>query len=294
MRFSVVIPVYNRAEPLRRAIASVLAQSCQEFEIVVVDDGSNDDPRAAAECFADPRIRFFRQENGGGGAARNTGIDQAQGDWIAFLDSDDVFLPGHLEQMSALLDGTANTAGYAPMIVERGAGRRTVKPPRALRHGEDMATYLLCDRGFVPTITLVLPREIARNVRYDDTLPFAQDTDFAIRLFQSGCRFVMAKEPGAVWKDLPDPNRVSAGRKGARLIPWLAKMRLPSKARIGAQGWLIAKGLAPSHPLKALGLYLKAVLRGCYSPKLALVIGLQIFFPDALYRRLADGVIGRS
>ena len=61
--FSVIIPVFNRAGRLRAAIQSVLAQTCQDFEIVVVDDGSSDDPRAVVDGFADPRIRFFRQDN---------------------------------------------------------------------------------------------------------------------------------------------------------------------------------------------------------------------------------------
>ncbi len=76
--FSVIIPVYNRADALGDAIRSVLAQSCQDFEIIAVDDGSTDDPRAVAESFGDPRIRFHAQPNGGGGAARNAGIDLAR------------------------------------------------------------------------------------------------------------------------------------------------------------------------------------------------------------------------
>ncbi|HEX3672827.1 MAG TPA: glycosyltransferase family 2 protein [Rhizomicrobium sp.] len=292
-RFSVIIPVYNRAEAFKSALASVLAQSVQDFEIVVVDDGSSDDPASAAASFADPRIRVLRQENQGGGAARNAGIDAARGDLIAFLDSDDVFLPDHLAQMERLLAGTNDTVGYAPMIVDRGEGRTMIKPPRAIRANEDMANYLLCDRGFVPTITLVLPRGVARSIRYDPRLPFAQDTDFAIRLALSGCKFAMAAEPGAVWRDAPNPNRVSAGRKGARLIPWLEALRpqIPARAYYGCYGWMIAKGLVATQPARALGYYLRAIFTGCYGVRLAAIIFLQIFFSDALYRRVADGVI---
>ena len=68
--FSVIIPVYNRAPSLRAAIESVRAQSCQDFEIVVVDDGSSDNPRAVVESFDDPRIHFVAQANSGGGKAR--------------------------------------------------------------------------------------------------------------------------------------------------------------------------------------------------------------------------------
>ena len=63
--------------------------------------------------------------------------------------------------MKALLEGSANTAGYARILVDRGEGRTFLKPPRAIREGEDMGEYLLCDRGFVPTITLVVEREMA-------------------------------------------------------------------------------------------------------------------------------------
>jgi len=293
--FTVVIPVYNRASALGAALESALAQTEQDFEIVVVDDGSRDDPESAVARFADPRIRFVRQENKGGGAARNTGIDLARGRFIAFLDSDDRFLPGHLAAMRKLLEGTRGTAGYARMIVDRGEGRRFLKPPRAIRPGEHMATYLLCDRGHIPTITLAVDREAAQTVRYDETLPFGQDTDFAIRLFLSDIKFAMAEGPGAVWEDTFNPNRASAGRKGARLADWLENMRpcIPSRAYYGGRGWLIAKGVAPTDKVAALKLYLGAVVRGCYAPKLAATIFLQIFCPDRMYRRIADGVIAR-
>jgi glycosyltransferase involved in cell wall biosynthesis len=258
-----------------------------------VDDGSRDDPKLVVDAFADPRIRYIRQRNKGGGAARNTGIDAARGTFIAFLDSDDVFLSDHLAAMRKLLEGRTNIAGYARIVVDRGEGRTFLKPPRAIRPGEHMATYLLCDRGFVPTTTLVVDAAVAKQVHYDVALPFGQDTDFAIRLYLAGCGFVMAEEPGGVWDDTYDPNRASAGRKGARLTAWLEDLRprIPSKAYDGARGWLIAKGLASTDTFGALELYLRAVLGGCYRPKLALTIFLQLFVPDRIYRRLADGIV---
>ena len=120
--FSVVIPVYNRAAELRPAIASVRAQTFQDFEIVVVDDGSRDNPQEVIESFRDPRIHFIRQPNAGGGAARNRGIDETRGRFVAFLDSDDVFLPHHLASMHALLKDTQDIAGYARVWVDRFEG----------------------------------------------------------------------------------------------------------------------------------------------------------------------------
>lgn len=291
--FSVVIPVYDRAGALGEALASVLAQTEQDFEIVVADDGSTDDPKAVIDRIADPRIRYVRQDNRGGGAARNLGIDHAAGSFFAFLDSDDVFLPGHLATARRLLEGTTNTASYARMIVDRGDGGQILKPPRAIRPGEDMAAYLLCDRGFVPTITTVVPAELARRVRYHENLREAEDTDFAVRLSLAGCRFVMADAAGAVWNDHYDPNRLSAGRSTARMEQWLESMRpqISRKGYLGGMGWVVAKGVAMKSPLRALALYLDALLHGCYSPGLAAIVLLQIFLPNSLYRAAADGAI---
>src|SRR4051812_14306375 len=292
--FSVVIPVYNRAYALGRAARSVLAQSCQDFEIVVVDDGSCDDPAAVVAQLSDSRITFVRKENGGGGSARNFGIDLARGQFIAPLDSDDEFLPGHLERMKQLLESSTGVAGYARVVVDRGNGTTFLKPPRAIRADEHMATYLLCERGFVPTITIAVDTATARRIRYAEHLRFGEDTDFAIRLFLRGCRFEMIEEPGAIWHDMPDPNRSSANRKGLRLASWLREMRpkIPPAAYHGCRGWTIAKGIAPHDKLKALVLYVNAVIRGCYRPRLAAIIFLQIFLSDRLYRGIADRAIG--
>lgn len=293
--FSVIIPVYNRADVVESAIRSVLAQTEQDFEIIVVDDGSRDDPRTVIEKIGDARISFHRQPNGGGGAARNTGIDLARGRYVAFLDSDDHFLPAHLATMRRLLEGQTNTIGYARMIVDRGEGRTFLKPPRAIRPGEHMATYLLCERGFVPTITIVLETATARRVRYAQDLRAAEDTDFAIRLFLDGQRFLMAEAAGAVWMDIANPNRTSSGRKGGRMIAWLEEMKpsIPARAYYGCRGWAIAKFVATTQPFRALGMYLNAALRGCYPWRLAGIVFLQIFLSDRAYRKFADGAIAR-
>jgi glycosyltransferase involved in cell wall biosynthesis len=291
--FSVVIPVYNRADVLGHALQSVLKQTFQDFEIIVVDDGSRDDPHAVVEAINDPRISYVRQENKGGAAARNRGFDEARGRFVALLDSDDRFLPHHLANMHRLLDGTSGLVGYAKMIVDRGDDVTMLKPPRAIRAGENMATYLLCDRGIVPTITIAVAAETARRVRYGEGWRFAEDNDFAIRLFLDGNTFQMIEEPGAVWNDTPNPHRTSAGRKNARLIPWLEDMKskIPARAYYGCRGWSIAKGIVKDEPLKALRYYFSAVLRGCYNPRMAAIIFLQIFLSDAAYRRFADRAI---
>ena len=102
---SVLVPVYNGAAFLSDALTSVQRQTYQNFEIIVVDDGSSDNSHALAQKFAeaDCRVKTLRQTNGGTQAARNTALHHASGEWIALLDQDDVWLPKKLEVQMALL-----------------------------------------------------------------------------------------------------------------------------------------------------------------------------------------------
>ncbi|MBN1360267.1 MAG: glycosyltransferase [Sedimentisphaerales bacterium] len=100
---SVVIPAYNAERFIRRTIDSVLAQTYRDFELIVVDDGSTDDTREVVESYGS-RVCYIYQKNAGDGPARNTGIAAAKGEWIAFLDHDDEWLPNKLELQVALLE----------------------------------------------------------------------------------------------------------------------------------------------------------------------------------------------
>jgi len=99
---SVVIPLYNKGPYIARALNSVLAQTFQDFEVIVVDDGSTDDGAEVVRSFEDPRIRLIQQENRGVSAARNRGIEAARAELVAFLDADDEWLPGFLETIMRL------------------------------------------------------------------------------------------------------------------------------------------------------------------------------------------------
>jgi glycosyltransferase involved in cell wall biosynthesis len=99
---SIVIPLYNKAHHIKRAINSVLAQSYTNYELIIVDDGSTDGSSELVRQMTDPRIRLIAQPNGGTGAARNTGILEARAELVAFLDADDEWLPNFLETVMGL------------------------------------------------------------------------------------------------------------------------------------------------------------------------------------------------
>lgn len=102
--FSVVIPTYNRSSLVRQAVESVLCQSYGNFEILVIDDGSVDDTEQVISGIGDDRVQYYKISNGGPGPARNFGMSKAKGEWIAFLDSDDLWLANKLEAVAVEID----------------------------------------------------------------------------------------------------------------------------------------------------------------------------------------------
>jgi len=109
VQVTVVIPAYDRAHLLGRAIDSVLGQTLTPAAVIVVDDGSVDDTKAVVQAYGD-EVRYVWQLNAGGAAARNHGVELAETEWVAFLDSDDLWLPNHLELLAEAVEGTAGAA----------------------------------------------------------------------------------------------------------------------------------------------------------------------------------------
>jgi glycosyltransferase involved in cell wall biosynthesis len=125
-KISIVMPTYNRGSLIRRAIESVQAQTHQAWELLIVDDGSSDKTLQVVASFAsDPRIKLFRQDHKGVSAARNTGLRNASGDWIFYLDSDNRWSPHFLRAMSTYLELGGQLCGYSGIAVENDQGEIT-------------------------------------------------------------------------------------------------------------------------------------------------------------------------
>ena len=125
---SVVIPLYNKARHIRRALDSVLAQTYQDFELIVVDDGSTDGGADVVAAYDDRRIRLTRQENQGECAARNRGIAEARADLVAFLDADDEWLPEHLATVTRLAEEYPQCGAHATAYERVDAQHRRTTP----------------------------------------------------------------------------------------------------------------------------------------------------------------------
>jgi glycosyltransferase involved in cell wall biosynthesis len=177
-KVSVVIPVHNRSGLLRRAVRSVIGQTLNDLEIIVVDDGSTDDIRAALDEFRDQRLTVIRHQiRQGAAAARNTGVRCAKGSYLAFLDSDDEWLPSKLEEQLRYMqehDGEVCCSAY---YLSRDGG-----PPAALRPVPDANAELLFGCALGPGSTLVVTREAFSRVGpFLETLLRLEDWDWMLR-----------------------------------------------------------------------------------------------------------------
>lgn len=194
---SIVIPTYNRAPLLARSIRSVLAQSCGDFELIVVDDASKDNTAEVVQGFDDPRIRYLcHEQNQGGAQARNTGIAAASGHYVAFQDSDDEWLLDKL----ALQLARAESDDQRPGVVYCGFVRWD--PPNAsytpgakvVQREGDIHLAVLRDY-FISTQTVLVRRACFEAVgTFDARLPRFQDWELMIRLSQR-FHFALVDEP---------------------------------------------------------------------------------------------------
>ena len=292
---SVIVPVYNRAHSVERALRSVLEQDFSDWECLVVDDGSDDgaDLRKVVAGLGDGRFRYMRRENGGGGAARNTGIAAARAPVVAFLDSDDEFLPAKLRLTLARLGGRKNRVVYSQAKVDRGVGRHWVRPDRAIGVDEDAGEYLFVANQFMPTPTLVMSTSLALSVLFDPALRKGQDLDFCLRLAAAGATFDMVEQPLVIWHDEGEAGRAS--RTGGHAAPteWVesAGALLTEKARLGYRANVLAYYRAAEEPLGAALDIAKGWAVGGVATRTAARQFLRSFMPRTTYRQLVDGFV---
>lgn len=205
---SVVIPTFNQPALLRQTLASVISQTFQDFEIVVINDGSTDDtleqlaPLAAAHA---GQLRIITQENRGIGAARNRGIDESGGKYVALLDHDDLWLPGKLAAQVALFErhpelvacSVPFARSYAPHVAEIDPQKLGVvdgvlpHPLRKVGERHDVAR----------TSVLMFNREKARGIRFGETRGVVEDMQFQILLLSRGPFGIASNEILAIYRE---------------------------------------------------------------------------------------------
>ena len=216
---SVIIPTRNRRELLLRAIDSVLKQTHEELEIIVIDDASDDGTQSAVLDLHEERVQYVRlQEAQGACAARNRGVDMARGEYIAFQDSDDIFHPDKLEKQLQYLTKTgADVTACAMNRVSAPDAEGTVFPPLAVDRPLEYRELLL--ENLCSTQCLLGKAEVFRAVRFDDQLPRLQDWDLMLRVARE-YRVVLDARPLVDVYEQPD----SLSRQPQKLLAALRRM----------------------------------------------------------------------
>lgn len=197
---SIIMPHYNRADTVQSSIESVCYQSYEHWELIIVDDASKDVEQLLAliEQINDSRIRCVRHSvNQNGAQARNTGIDHASGQYIAFLDSDDIWQREKLTiQMSAVCADVSNDILYTRLCSFNSTNpeQKMYFPGRGKRADESLGDYLFVNNGVMQTSTLLMSANVARSVKFNPNLRRHQDYDFLLRAEANGANFIFLDE----------------------------------------------------------------------------------------------------
>lgn len=209
---TVVLPVFNRAEVVSRAIESVLGQTFSDFELVVVDDGSIDETPKLLARFVDPRIAVLRvPTNGGACAARNLGIEAARGEIVCFLDSDDVYLPQKLERVVAHFAARPSLDLLVDSFVSRktrsdGQRLKSKRNPPGLS-GRAFRDAVFQRRIAKATTALSIRKQALREVgAFDPALRRRQDLDLVLRL---SSKYVCTTTDEILWEKHDSADAIS-------------------------------------------------------------------------------------
>lgn len=289
---SIIIPTYNRVADLPTAIHSALSQTYPHIEIIVVDDGSTDKTEKVVAEIArcDHRVKYFcYHPNRGGNVARNIGLDMATGQYVTFLDSDDIYLPEKIEAQIDKLPVDHAASAYivqCQLIHERNGIRFGVKPERGLAANELPSDHLLFNGGASEIPLLLIPTSIARRVRFNEHLPKHQDTDWFIRVCSEPATHLFVEKPLAVYNITSGTDKVSRKYPDHnKIVSWVEEISpyLSEKGRTALLSGLAANYAARTgHGFAAIRLLFPGLTQGLVSPRYALSIVAHSIIPSGI------------
>ncbi|HEX5234772.1 MAG TPA: glycosyltransferase family A protein [Silvibacterium sp.] len=231
---SVVIPTHNRPELVVKAVASVLRQDFEDFQVIVVIDGEDQKTLCNLQAFSDPRLTIVDLAISVGGAeARNVGVRAASGEWVAFLDDDDEWLPRKLSrQIVAARRSKASWPVFSSRMIVRTPVQESVRPIRSYDPRTSLSDFLFCRRPLkdgpfaMQTSTLLMRRELMLAVPFRSGLARHHDWDWLLRAERvPGAEFATVDEPLVIYR--AEDGRESVGRSHdwEFSMKWSADMR---------------------------------------------------------------------
>jgi glycosyltransferase involved in cell wall biosynthesis len=228
---SVILPTYNRAHIVSKALQSVLSQTYRNFEVIVIDDGSTDNTKEIITTIAckDPRVKYFRNnENKGQAGALNVGINLAKGELIAFIDDDVEWFPYKLERQVNLLQTLPEDYAvvYSGSYKIIGTGTKRYGPSKNIYPKEGDILNSLLKRNFVDTPSMLVRKNALFDVGlFDEKLPIMIDWELAIRLSKK-YKFKFINEPLYISYDTPNSLSKQKGVIRARALEYILEKHM--------------------------------------------------------------------
>jgi len=299
---SAVIPTRNRPDLVVRAVHSALTQTYKNLEVIVVIDGPDPATEGALTQVDDPRLRVVAlAESVGGAEARNTGVRAARGEWIAFLDDDDEWLPEKTDkQLSTVLTSAFRHPVGACRLIARRDGGDEIWPRRKPENGEPMSEYLLCRKsltygdGIIQTSTIMASKVLLSTVPFQRGLPRHHDWDWILRATAEGGATVEW-----VWEPLVIFNLESGRRSINRRSSWIESLdwaeRTPTLTKRSV-AYLAAIQIAPRlnifRDFSRLPRLSRTLLKRGALDIRAIVYGIVFFvFPNTLLKKVSQTMI---
>jgi glycosyltransferase involved in cell wall biosynthesis len=281
---SVIIPTHARAILLERAIRSALDQTFKSFELVVVVDGVDPATVELLSSIDDERVKpIFCETATGGAGARNRGVKEAQGEWVAFLDDDDEWLPEKLDrQLSLALKSQVRYPVVSSQLLVRSSKGDLIWPRREPRLGEPISEYLFCRSGFfsgdgqLQTSAILTRRELLTVSPFNANIKKHDDTEWYLTVdARPDTEFLIVPQPLTVWHSNPDLPRVSLSGDWRETLSWANSCYTLMTSKAYASFILFAAGAEAANAGDFLGIvavYREAFRRG--SPT-----GFGLLFP---------------
>lgn len=262
---SVVMAAYNAAPFLPETIASVLAQTYTHWELLIVDDGSTDDTARVVKEFTVqyPQIHYFWQENGRQGKARNLGLHHARGEWVAFLDADDLWVAEKLDQQLAYAKAEGADLVYTTFQQFDHATQAEKATVRARRlpvdQGPELLLDLLMSNPIGLSTVLVKKRTVLQAGGFPEEREVQNAEDYALwlKLAKNGLRFKPLRKALVKYRvhaqQVTAKNNTAFGQAMLVLIPWIEgnALNITQKRKV-LKSWLVKLAALPASPAKTL------------------------------------------
>jgi glycosyltransferase involved in cell wall biosynthesis len=295
---TVVVPTVGRPMVVLRAVRSVLEQTYRDFELIVVIDGPDEATRDALSAITDSRLRIFElSENGGVSKARNLGVSRGIGQWIAFLDDDDEWLPGKLEAQV----GVAKQLGgerilLASHYVDKGLSFERVMPERKPKPREPLSEFMFCRKGILSrsgnlqTSTYFVSRHLAQHVPFRSEVRPQEDFDWLMRLAAELDRpFQLLAKPLSIYHNEENVNREGAAGDFETFWNYAHQNRAlftPKAFSFYLATWCAPRVHLSPHPMLRWIKVYRGMKTGNMTPRALLFAVLYAIFPLDIRRRI--------